>query len=99
MKKFAATANNYASGGFKSILKYEIQEFQSGKRKSIDDAYANAFHTQRDILEHKIPKILSLFESVASYVAQKRELAPMTFLYQKYGAIMKQELKHLWVKP
>lgn len=83
IKKFAATANNYASGGFKSILKYEIQEFQSGKRKSIDDAYANAFHTQRDILEHKIPKILSLFESVASYVAQKKGISTDDFSLSK----------------
>lgn len=34
--------------------------------------FARAFNARRDILEHKIPKMLSLFESIIVFVAQSR---------------------------
>lgn len=71
-KRYAAIAHDYHTGGFKEILKYEIGEYRNGKRKTIDDAYARAFNARRDILEHKIPKMLSLFESIIVFVAQSR---------------------------
>ena len=38
----------------------------------MDRAYSEAFKSLKDILEHKIPKILSLFESVITFVAQEK---------------------------
>ena len=74
-KKYAAIAHDYHMGGFKEILKYEIGEYRKGKRKTIDDAYARAFNARKDILEHKIPKMLSLFESIIVFVAQSHGIS------------------------
>ena len=38
----------------------------------MDKAYSEAFKSLKDILEHKIPKILSLFESIVIYVAGQK---------------------------
>lgn len=66
LKKYNAVGLSYRDDGFLGILKYEID---INKRcKSVDQAYSNAFQTLRDIVEHKIPKILSLFESILVYV-------------------------------
>lgn len=77
--KFSAIANNYYNGGFKELLKYEIGQYRKGKYKSIDRAYSEAFKSLKDILEHKIPKILSLFESAIVFVAQKKNISVDTF--------------------
>ena len=82
-KRFSAIANNYYSGGFKAILKYEIDMYRTGKRKTMDDAYSHAFNSRRDILEHKIPKILSLFESVIIFVANKKNVNTENFSLSK----------------
>ncbi len=74
-KRYAAIAHDYHTGGFKEILKYEIGEYRKGKRKTIDDAYARAFNARKDILEHKIPKMLSLFESIIVFVAQSHGIS------------------------
>lgn len=71
-KRFSAVANNYYEGGFKELLKYEIGLYKKGKHKTMDRAYSEAFKSLKDILEHKIPKILSLFESVITFVAQEK---------------------------
>lgn len=71
-KRFSAIANHYYEGGFKALLKYEIIQFKNGKHKNMDRAYSEAFKSRKDILEHKIPKILSLFESVITFVAQEK---------------------------
>ena len=71
-KKFSAVANNYYEQGFKGILKFEINQYRKGKTKSIDSAYNEAFKSLRGILEHQIPKILSLFESIITYVAEQK---------------------------
>ena len=82
-KKFSAIANNYYTGGFKAILKFEIDSYKKGKRKSIDEAYSCAFNSRRDILEHKIPKILSLFESIIVFVAQSKHICVDAFSLSK----------------
>lgn len=82
-KRFSAIANSYYSGGFKAILEYEIDMYRKGKRKTMDDAYSHAFNSRRDILEHKIPKILSLFESVIIFVANKKNVNAVNFSLSK----------------
>lgn len=82
-KRFSAIANNYYAGGFKAILKYEIDMYRKGKYKTMDDAYSHAFNSRRDILEHKIPKILSLFESVIIFVASKKNVNVENFSLSK----------------
>lgn len=77
--KYSAIANNYYENGFKGILRYEIEQYQKKKTKTIDDAYSKAFKSLRDILEHKIPKMLSLFESLIIFVAQQKGDDPNTF--------------------
>ena len=71
-KKYTAISLKYYNNGFKGILEYEITQVRERKKKTIDAAYSEAFKTMRGILEHNIPKILSLFESVFSYVADLR---------------------------
>ena len=49
----------------------------------MDDAYSHAFNSRRDILEHKIPKILSLFESVITFIANKKNVNVENFSLSK----------------
>lgn len=72
LKRFAAIALTYFQGGFKGILEYEMKQVRSGKTKSIDKAYSEAFKSLRGVLEHNIPKIISLFESIITFVAAKK---------------------------
>ena len=59
------------------MLQYEINNAQKTennkdekiKNKSIDRAYMDAFKTQKEIIEHKIPKILTLFETIFVYAS------------------------------
>lgn len=71
-KKFSAVANNYYNNGFMGILRFEIGRYKKGDYNSVDKAYSEAFKSLKDILEHKIPKILSLFESILLYVAGQK---------------------------
>lgn len=71
-KKFSAVANNYYNEGFKGILNFEINQYKKGKHNTIDSAYSEAFKSVKDIIEHKIPKILSLFESIIVFVGQSK---------------------------
>lgn len=82
-KKFSAIANSYYAGGFKAILKFEIDTYKKGNHKSIDEAYSCAFNSRRDILEHKIPKILSLFDSIITFVAQQKGMNVDSFSLAK----------------
>ena len=70
-KRYSAVANNYYEKGFKGLLQFEISQYKKGKIKSVDKAYSEAFNSVKDILEHRIPKILSLFESIAIFVAEQ----------------------------
>lgn len=82
-KRFSAIANNYYEGGFKELLGYEIRQYRIGKCKSMDKAYSEAFKSLKDILEHKIPKMLSLFESIIVFVAQEKNMVTDTFSLSK----------------
>lgn len=71
-KRFSAIANNYYEGGFKRLLRYEIRQYKEGKYRTMDRAYSEAFKSLKDVLEHKIPKILSLFESIVVFAANEK---------------------------
>ena len=73
-KRFSGIANSYYSGGFKGLLAFEIGRYRNGKYKTMDRAYSEAFKSLREVLEHKIPKILSLFESILIYVAKEKNV-------------------------
>ena len=78
-KRFIAIAYNYYKKGFKGILEYEIGKVRSEKKGTIDKAYSAAFKSLRGTLEHSIPKIVSLFESILSYVAAQNGDDTSTF--------------------
>ncbi len=69
---YSTVANKYYDGGFKGLLEYEIDQYENGWLKSIDAAYSESFKAVKDILEHKIPKILSLFQSIIMFVAAQK---------------------------
>ena len=67
MKRFAVIGKAYVEHGFRGLLKYEVDYSRKPDariRISVDRAYSNAFKTLKDVIEHKIPQILSLFESI-----------------------------------
>lgn len=68
MKRYKAISRSYCEEGFVGILKYELKRTKTlgkyGNIKTVDYAYMAAFKTQKEILEHKIPKMLALFESI-----------------------------------
>ena len=74
VRRYKAVSNTYCNGGFHGLLRYEIDNARGDKvkHKSIDKAYMDAFKTQKDIIEHKIPKILALFETIFSYASLLR---------------------------
>ena len=67
VKKYNAVGLSYRDSGFLGILKYELDN-----NRSKDNAYSNAFKTMKDIVEHKIPKMLSLFESIIIHAGSLR---------------------------
>lgn len=76
VRRYKAISNTYCNEGFRGLLKYEINNAREDikeKRKSIDRAYMDAFKTQKDIIEHKIPKILALFETIFAYASSLKE--------------------------
>jgi len=68
-KRYTAIALNYYKNGFRGILEYEINRVKEGETKTVDKAYSAAFESMRGVLEHRIPKILSLFESIITFAA------------------------------
>lgn len=78
-KKYFAVALSYYKDGFKGILGYEIGLCNEGKISSIDKAYTEAFKSLRSILEHKIPKIISFFESIYIFVSLQKGDDPSGF--------------------
>lgn len=71
-KKYSAVAYSYYKQGFKGLLGYEIEQCRKGNTETIDKAYNEAFKNLRGILEHQIPKVLSLFESIVTFVAEQK---------------------------
>lgn len=78
-KKYFAVALSYYKDGFKGILGYEIGLCNEGKISSIDKAYTEAFKSLRSILEHKIPQIISFFESIYIFASLQRGDDPSGF--------------------
>lgn len=87
-----AISDNYCMNGFHGLLKYEIDNARKekynkeGKRiknKSIDKAYMDAFKTQKDIIEHKIPKMLVLFEAIFVYASMLKGIEVKNFSLSK----------------
>lgn len=78
-KKYFAVALSYYKEGFKGILGYEIGLCNEGKISSIDKAYTEAFKSLRSILEHKIPKIISFFESIYIFASLQKGDDPSGF--------------------
>ena len=81
VSRYKAISNTYCSEGFRGLLKYEIDDARKEKydkdgnklkNKSIDRAYMDAFKTQKEIIEHKIPKMLALFETIFLYASSLR---------------------------
>lgn len=90
--RYKAISNNYCSEGFRGLLKYEIDGTrkikydENGniiKNKSIDRAYMDAFKTQKEIIEHKFPKILSLFETIFLHASSIRGIKIKNFTLSK----------------
>lgn len=71
-RRYTAIALTYYKDGFKGILEYEIKMVRSGKLKTVDKAYSEAFKSMRGVLEHSIPKIITLFESIITFVAEQK---------------------------
>jgi superfamily II DNA/RNA helicase len=68
---YSGISYGYLDKGFGGILSYQLKN-ASEKGKTIDSAYSNAFSTQKDIIEYKIPKLLALFESIFVCAAEIR---------------------------
>ena len=71
-KKYNGISYGYCKDGFQGILKFEIMRAKENN-KSIDNAYSNAFRTQKDIIEYKIPQMLSLFEAIFICAAKMKQ--------------------------
>lgn len=75
-KKYNAVGLSYCKKGFRGILEYEIGNARNPKAKNkvtIDQAYSNAFVTLKETVEHKIPQLLSLFESIFICAAKMKK--------------------------
>lgn len=77
--KYFAVSYSYYKEGFKGILGYELKLCKENKKRTIDKAYTEAFKCLRGTLEHRIPKILALFESIFIYVALEKGDDPSNF--------------------
>lgn len=78
VSRYKGISNTYCGEGFRGLLKYEIDNARKEKydkygnkvkNKSIDRAYMDAFKTQKEIIEHKILKMLTLFETIFLYTS------------------------------
>ena len=90
--RYKAISYTYCNEGFYGLLKYEIDNARKEKydkygnkikNKSIDRAYMDAFKTQKEIIEHKIPKLLVLFETIFLYASSLRGITLGKFSLSK----------------
>ena len=68
------------------ILEHELKEIKNPKNKAVktvDQAYSSSFRILKDIVEHKIPKILSLFESILTYAGERNGVDMESFSLSK----------------
>lgn len=92
-------AIGYSKRNYASVLEYQFGKISSNDkniRKSINNAYRNAFNKVKDIIEYQIPRILSLFESLLNHayymegIKIESELNFSEFIrYFEIGAISK----------
>lgn len=92
VSRYGAISNTYFEEGFRGILKYEIDDSKKEiiskygvkkRKKTIDRAYMDAFKTQKEIIEHKLPKLLALFESIFVCAASCKKIAIEGFSLSK----------------
>lgn len=92
VSRYKAISYTYCSEGFRGLLKYEIDNARKEKydkyghkikNKSIDRAYMDAFKTQKEIIEHKIPKMIALFETIFLYASSLRNINLSDFSLSK----------------
>ncbi len=84
--KYVGISYGYYKNGFMGILEHELKEIKNPKNrvvKSVDQAYSSSFRILKDIVEHKIPKILSLFESILIYVGEHNGVDMTNFSLSK----------------
>ncbi len=62
---FVGVAYSYQKSGLGGLIRYQLKQ----PKTSVDKAYLKAFKVQKDILEHKIPQLISLFDSIYTFVA------------------------------
>lgn len=82
LTRYNGISYGYYQNGFMGILAYEIKQIKNPGNwsvKSVDQAYSSAFKTLKDVIEHKIPKILSLFESILVFVGERNGMDMSTF--------------------
>jgi len=63
---FVGVAYSYQKNGLGGLIRYQLKQ----PKTSVDRAYLKAFKVQKDILEHKIPQLISLFDSIYTFVAE-----------------------------
>lgn len=87
MKRYKAISRSYCEEGFVGILKYELKRTKTpdkyGNIRTVDNAYMAAFKTQKEILEHKIPKMLALFESIFVHACSIKNMVLENFSLSK----------------
>lgn len=84
--RYNGISYGYYKKGFMGILEYELGQIKNPKNntvKTVDQAYSSSFRILKDIVEHKIPKILSLFESILTYVGEQNGVDMTTFSLSK----------------
>ncbi len=94
-KRYKAISYTYCNEGFKGLLKYQIDNARKNK-KTIDRAYMDAFKTQKEIIEHKIPKLLALFESIYSYAASVKKIEFINFSLSRVSRFYETGVKSLF---
>ena len=57
--------------------------YKYGNIRTVDNAYMAAFKTQKEILEHKIPKMLALFESIFVHACSIKNMVLENFSLSK----------------
>lgn len=62
---FVGVAYSYQKNGLAGLIRYQLKK----PNTSVDKAYLKAFKVQKDVLEHKIPQLISLFDSIYTFVA------------------------------
>ena len=79
-KIYPSIAKTYSYLGFRGLISYEIKKKKDKKvnyntvlsEKEYDTCFRNAFNKMNSIVEYKVPKFISLYASIFSYVCKTR---------------------------